>query len=175
MWRNLPSSGDRRLSACRRGTCDQGVAGEGGSRARLMLVDEKPGDHEDPQGKPFVGPAGRLLRELCEGGRSRPRMTTYRGGQALRLGTSRQAPTRRRRGREAGRATGRRGRPPVSIVAEVVAVDAAKQTIALKGPQRTVELRIPNPEQFKRISKGDQVEATFTQAVAIAVQPMASK
>ena len=63
----------------------------------------------------------------------------------------------------------------VTIVAEVVAVDAAKQTIALKGPQRTVELRIPNPEQFKKISKGDQVEATFTQAVAIAVQPTASK
>jgi len=63
----------------------------------------------------------------------------------------------------------------VTIVADVVAVDAAKQTIALKGPQRTVELRIPNPEQFKKISKGDQVEATFTQAVAIAVQPTASK
>ena len=63
----------------------------------------------------------------------------------------------------------------VTIVADVVAVDAAKQTIALKGPQRTVELRIPNPEQFKKISKGDQVEATFSQAVAIAVQPVASK
>jgi len=63
----------------------------------------------------------------------------------------------------------------VTIVADVVAVDAAKQTIALKGPQRTVELQIPNPEQFKKISKGDQVEATFTQAVAIAVQPTASK
>jgi len=63
----------------------------------------------------------------------------------------------------------------VTIVADVVAVDAAKQTIALKGPQRTVELQIPNLEQFKKISKGDQVEATFTQAVAIAVQPTASK
>ena len=63
----------------------------------------------------------------------------------------------------------------ITIVADVVGVDAATQTIALKGPQRTVELRIPNPEQFKKISKGDQVEATFTQAVAIAVQPAASK
>jgi Cu/Ag efflux protein CusF len=63
----------------------------------------------------------------------------------------------------------------ITIVADVIAVDAAKQTIALKGPQRTVELRIPNPEQFKKISKGDQVEATFTQAVAIAVQPAAPK
>ena len=63
----------------------------------------------------------------------------------------------------------------ITIVADVIAVDAAKQTIALKGPQRTVELRIPNAEQFKKISKGDQVEATFTQAVAIAVQPAAPK
>ena len=63
----------------------------------------------------------------------------------------------------------------VTIVADVVALDTAKQTITLKGPQRTVELRIPDSEQFKKISKGDQVEATFTQAVAIAVQPAASK
>ncbi len=61
----------------------------------------------------------------------------------------------------------------VTIVADVVGVDAARQTISLKGPQRTVDLRIPNPEQFKRIAKGDQVEATYTQAVALAVDPAA--
>lgn len=59
----------------------------------------------------------------------------------------------------------------VTVVADVVAVDAAKQTITLKGPQRTVNLRIPDPEQFKRVAKGDQVEATYTQAVALAVEP----
>jgi Cu/Ag efflux protein CusF len=59
----------------------------------------------------------------------------------------------------------------VTIVADVVGLDPAKQTVTLKGPQRTVDLRIPDPEQFKRIAKGDQVEATFTQAVAIAVVP----
>ena len=61
----------------------------------------------------------------------------------------------------------------ITIVADVIGVDAAKQTIALKGPQRTIELRIPNAEQFKKIAKGDQVEATFTQAVAISVLPAA--
>jgi Cu/Ag efflux protein CusF len=61
----------------------------------------------------------------------------------------------------------------ITIVADVVAVDPAKQTISLKGPQRTVDLRIPDPEQFKRIAKGDQVEATYTQAVALAVDPAA--
>jgi len=59
----------------------------------------------------------------------------------------------------------------VTIVADVVGLDPAKQVVTLKGPQRTVDLKIADPEQFKRIAKGDQVEATFTQAVALAVEP----
>lgn len=50
---------------CRRcplyGPATQVVPGEGESGARLMLVGEQPGDHEDLVGRPFVGPAGRLL------------------------------------------------------------------------------------------------------------------
>jgi DNA polymerase len=46
----------------------QGVPGEGPAEARLMFVGEQPGDQEDLQGKPFVGPAGQLfdraMREL---------------------------------------------------------------------------------------------------------------
>ena len=41
----------------------QTVFGEGPVPARLMLVGEQPGDREDLQGHPFVGPAGRLLDE----------------------------------------------------------------------------------------------------------------
>ncbi len=63
----------------------------------------------------------------------------------------------------------------VTIVADVIGTDPAKQTITLKGPQRTVDMRIQDPEQFKRVAKGDQVEATYTQAVAIAVVPAAKK
>ena len=59
----------------------------------------------------------------------------------------------------------------VKIVADVVALDPAKQVVTLKGPNRTVDLRIGDPEQFKKIAKGDQVEATFTQAFAVAVEP----
>ncbi|HXG76656.1 MAG TPA: UdgX family uracil-DNA binding protein [Gaiellaceae bacterium] len=57
----------REAAACTR--CDlyaratQTVFGEG-RRSGLMLVGEQPGDVEDRQGRPFVGPAGRLLREL---------------------------------------------------------------------------------------------------------------
>jgi len=39
----------------------QTVWGEGPTRARLMLVGEQPGDREDIAGRPFVGPAGKLL------------------------------------------------------------------------------------------------------------------
>ncbi|GCB46990.1 UdgX family uracil-DNA binding protein [Streptomyces sp. NL15-2K] len=47
----------------------QTVFGAGNKDARVMLVGEQPGDQEDSQGKPFVGPAGRLLdRALAEAG-----------------------------------------------------------------------------------------------------------
>jgi uracil-DNA glycosylase family protein len=39
----------------------QVVPGEGPAKALLMMIGEQPGDQEDIQGKPFVGPAGRLL------------------------------------------------------------------------------------------------------------------
>lgn len=44
----------------------QTVFGEGPRKARLMLVGETPGDQEDRAGKPFVGPAGRLLDRALE-------------------------------------------------------------------------------------------------------------
>lgn len=39
----------------------QTVFGEGPTRARVLLLGEQPGDREDLEGRPFVGPAGRLL------------------------------------------------------------------------------------------------------------------
>jgi DNA polymerase len=44
----------------------QTVFGEGAENARLVLVGEQPGDSEDREGEPFVGPAGRLLDEALE-------------------------------------------------------------------------------------------------------------
>jgi uracil-DNA glycosylase family protein len=44
----------------------QVVPGEGRVRSHLMLVGEQPGDQEDRAGKPFVGPAGRILNEALE-------------------------------------------------------------------------------------------------------------
>src|SRR6202167_3156477 len=50
-------------------TATQTVFGEGSPKATIMLVGEQPGDQEDRVGKPFVGPAGKLLDEaLAEAG-----------------------------------------------------------------------------------------------------------
>jgi DNA polymerase len=50
----------------------QAVPGEGAIGARIMLVGEQPGNDEDLAGKPFVGPAGRMLdKALVEAGISR--------------------------------------------------------------------------------------------------------
>jgi DNA polymerase len=47
-------------------TGTQTVFGEGAARAKIVFVGEQPGDQEDKQGRPFVGPAGRLLDEGLE-------------------------------------------------------------------------------------------------------------
>ncbi|HTI34369.1 MAG TPA: UdgX family uracil-DNA binding protein [Miltoncostaea sp.] len=53
----------------------QTVFGEGPGDARLMLVGEQPGDREDVEGRPFVGPAGRVLADaLQEAGIARDRV-----------------------------------------------------------------------------------------------------
>src|ERR687895_1753176 len=44
----------------------QTVFGEGPRSAEVIMVGEQPGDREDLAGKPFVGPAGRLLDEALE-------------------------------------------------------------------------------------------------------------
>ena len=59
---------ERRVHACTRCTLSQkrtkAVPGEGSRSADIVFVGEGPGFHEDQQGRPFVGPAGRLLDEL---------------------------------------------------------------------------------------------------------------
>jgi uracil-DNA glycosylase len=70
-----PTGGDlddlrRQAAGCR--ACElwrlgtQTVFGEGPADARVMLVGEQPGDQEDLEGAPFVGPAGKLLDRALE-------------------------------------------------------------------------------------------------------------
>ena len=67
------------LQRCRRCTlwarATQAVGGEGDEHARLVLVGEQPGQEEDIVGRPFVGPAGRLLdHALAQAGIARERI-----------------------------------------------------------------------------------------------------
>src|ERR1700756_864861 len=53
----------------------QTVFGEGPKHAPIMLIGEQPGDYEDVAGKPFVGPAGKIMdRALGEAGIDRERV-----------------------------------------------------------------------------------------------------
>jgi uracil-DNA glycosylase len=81
----VPPDGDiaalaKAARACR--GCDlyeratQTVFGEGAGDAEVVLIGEQPGDMEDRQGKPFVGPAGRLLDKAL-GDAGIPRERTY--------------------------------------------------------------------------------------------------
>ncbi|MEU2439982.1 UdgX family uracil-DNA binding protein [Streptomyces rubradiris] len=60
----------RAAAGCRgcplHGPATRTVFGAGSADARVMLVGEQPGDQEDRQGKPFVGPAGKLLDRALE-------------------------------------------------------------------------------------------------------------
>jgi len=59
----------------------------------------------------------------------------------------------------------------VTVVGNVVDVDTAGKKVTVKGPKRTVVLDVEDPEQLKMIAKGDQVQATYTEAAAMSVIP----
>ena len=92
-----------------------------------------------------------------------------RGTGQVRERIERESGARAQPGQAPGAAAGRQ----VTVVANVIAVDPSRQTVRLRGPQRTIDLKVRDPEQLKLAKVGDQVEATFTEAVAIALEPAA--
>ena len=63
----------------------------------------------------------------------------------------------------------------ITVVADVINVNRATQTVTLRGPQLTVDMKVTDPDQLKRIKKGDQVYATYTQALAMVVEASPKK
>jgi len=60
----------------------------------------------------------------------------------------------------------------ITILADVVGVDTKNSIISLKGPRgNVVDLKVQNQDHFKVVKKGDQVEAVYSEAVAVAVKP----
>ena len=79
---------------------------------------------------------------------------------------------------QAGGGTAKPGERPaamagrkITVVAEVMAVDPKTQVVTLRGPKQTIDVKVSDPEQFKRVAKGDRVEVTYAEALAIAVEP----
>ena len=62
----------------------------------------------------------------------------------------------------------------VTVVADVVNVDAKKHLVQVKNEHgETVDLNVKDPEQLKLVKKGDQVQATYTEAIAVSLEPAA--
>jgi Cu/Ag efflux protein CusF len=101
----------------------------------------------------------------------------YADALALELRKTKTAPgdvtvsegsSRAKLGEQPAAAGGRR----ITAIAEVVAVDPKKSTITLKGPRgNIVTLDVQNPDQFKVVKKGDQVDVSYTEALALSVEP----
>jgi len=65
-------------------------------------------------------------------------------------------------------------RREIVALANVVAVDPKKSIISLKGPRgNVVDLKVQNQDHFKVVKVGDQVEAVYTEALAVSVTPAA--
>ena len=129
-----------------------------------------------PQGKEVTLTAGQEVKNFAQMKVGDQVNVEYVEALTLELKKGSAAPVARTE--QAGAAGAKPGERPagmvgrqVTIMAEVVGVDPKSQVVTLRGPQRTVELKVADPEQFKRIAKGDRVEATYTEAMAIVVEP----
>ena len=68
------------------------------------------------------------------------------------------------------------GARQVTAIVDVTAVDPAKSTLTVKGPKgNLLTLNVQNPEQFKVVKVGDQLEVTYTEALAVSVEPAPAK
>ena len=73
---------------------------------------------------------------------------------------------------EPGKRPGGAAAAQVTAVADVLAVDPANMIITLQGPRgNIVDLRVQNPDHFKVVKVGDRVDVTYTEALALSVEP----
>ena len=94
-------------------------------------------------------------------------LTLMKDGKALRGSTSASDGARAAAGeRPAGVVA-----EEVKVTADVIAVDTKNKIVTLRGPKQTVDLRVNDPQQLKLIKVGDQIEAVYTQALALSVEP----
>jgi hypothetical protein len=130
-----------------------------------------------PQGKEHTltaGPDVRNFDQIKVGD-----MVVVRYAEALTLTLKKDGKELRGSTESADAARSKKGEKPAGIVsrqvevtADVTALDAKTRTVTLRGPNRVVDLKV-HPDQFKLIKVGDQVQAVYTEAVALSVEPAA--
>jgi hypothetical protein len=149
--------------------------------ARVEAIDQKTREVtlKGPQGNVTTVTAGPEVRNLAQvkvGDMVTVRyvealtLTLKKGGKELVARKDSETGARAKAGERPAGAVARQ----VEVTADVIAVDAMTQTVTLKGPKQTVELKLRDPEQFKLVKVGDQVQAVYTEAVALAVEPAAA-
>ncbi|HEY2559503.1 MAG TPA: hypothetical protein VGI48_07345 [Caldimonas sp.] len=89
-----------------------------------------------------------------------------KNGGGVRGGSERGAAVSAAPGAQPGAAAGRQ----VTVLADVVGVNQKTHMVTLRGPKGLVDLHVEDPDQLKNIKKGDQVEAIYTEAVAVMVE-----
>jgi hypothetical protein len=91
-----------------------------------------------------------------------------KGGKGIMSRTDSSDAVRAQPGDRPGVAAGHQ----IHVIANVVEVNKKKMTVTLKGPRGNyMDLQLQDPKQIARVKKGDQVEAVFTEAVAVTVEP----
>lgn len=120
-----------------------------------------------------VGPEVRNLAQVRVGDQVAVRyeealsLTLKKGGKELRSSRETLDGARTAPGQRPGGVVSEQ----VEVTADVIAVDAKNETVTLRGPHQTVDLWVQDPEQLKLVKVGDQVQAVYTQALALSVDP----
>ena len=135
---------------------------------------------KSPKGELFpltIGPDARNLDQVKVGDRvvvhyeEALSLTLKKDGKALVSGEQSVEGVRAPAGDRPGGAIAEQ----IEVTADVTAVNRKTQVVTLRGPQRTVDVRVRDPKQLKLIKVGDQIEAVYVQAVALSVAPAARK
>ena len=129
-----------------------------------------------PQGKVVsmaVGPDVRNLAQVKVGDKvvvqyaEALSLELKKDGKALRTAKSASDAVRTPMGAMPGGAVAQQ----VTVTADVVSVNAKTHMVRLHGPEQTVDLYVEDPKQLALIKVGDQVEAVYTEALALSVEP----